>query len=151
MTRLHAALAGTGLLLLLPAASAHATIQAHAHVQTASYVAPGGVDGVLYTDGGLNDTNLGSADVNPWSTDRYIRLSVVDVSGLPLSTVAFQKDGTEEVLVAAFCGTMPKAVKLPRPGLTVAVTVAAGRCGATPSAPTSGTITAHLAATSHTG
>lgn len=112
--------------------------------ETGTYFA-GGPQGVLALSA-AGQENLGAVRF-PAGTERFVSVTIVDTTGLPISGEVAQNldaDETPEVSYT-FCGATEKPVKV-KPRVEVTVYLYEGTCGSSPSLATHGQVTAEFTA-----
>jgi hypothetical protein len=116
---------------------------AHGHTEKGAYQAPGGAQDHDFAVNIL-DHHYGFTQLRSTKSDRFVRVSVVDASGLPVSFDVEQWDAKAPggaYQLGTFCSQSTR-LRLPSPGRSVVVYPKVGACAAGPSIPTQGKVTA---------
>jgi hypothetical protein len=106
-----------------------------------------GVGGVIRGGAGAQGSTVGAVYVPLRASERYVRVSLSDDSGMSASAeIALDLDGDElaDEYLATFCGETENPVRIPRSDATLIVYPVVGRCGGTASSATQGTATIQL-------
>jgi hypothetical protein len=145
MFRLTVFAAGVfGVALIAPAGATSPTPR---HV-VVDYVAPTSVRDVAYQDAELQYRDYGSATAMSLKSDRYVVVTAVDRTGLPVPYRLMEDlngSGTGDVDHGEFCGGRSSKVRI-HPGVNIIVYLEVGACPGGPAAATTGTIDFALSA-----
>jgi hypothetical protein len=131
--------------LAVPAVAAQPA--AHGRSATGSYTGAGvdsvaGITPSVYGEGSGQGTEFQAVSVDTRRTDRRVTVRVTDRSGRPVQAAVVQHLGSgtsDDVELGRLCGPR-NGFRLARPGRPLTVYLLAGRCGASASVPTTGTV-----------
>ena len=138
-----ALLAGVAVAVL----AAQPAIARPARTVSTTYTGSGGVQGVIAGSTNVNGDRYGYAELVTRRGDRTASVTLADDAGLPVAFRLVQEDPAPHghvIDLGAFCSSTSAPVRLARPGAPLLVYIEYGACGAAPSFPTSGTVTARL-------
>jgi hypothetical protein len=112
------------------------------HHERAGYSMPGGVQGVINGSTNLGGRHFGFVQVPSRPSDRTVKVSVSDVTGLPVAFEVAQWGSAGDRTLGSYCSTSSR-IRLPRPGRSVIVYLNVGSCAGRPSVPTTGDVRAN--------
>ncbi len=110
----------------------------------------GGAQGIVTFEAGAQGASLGGVRIAVEAAERFVSVSLVDDSGLPVAAEVGQlvDELTGELrYVATVCGGTEDVLELPLREAPVVVTPVSGLCDGAVSAPTSGRVRVGLSAT----